>query len=160
MAQTAGNGGGFKGAAFKILRHKCKCSFPFSFSYSPKTPRELVPRLSFHKICFAFYDEILPKCLLFLHLYIFLDFFQKKFGDFLTFLNNFDIQDLGSNMADFFKCMTSLWRVWHVTTTKIKIFGCFIYHVSFIFIAWILFEIHGGGGHYLLPPGSQMKKGY
>ena len=74
-------------------------------------------------------------------------FFQNKFGDFLIFLNKLEIQDLVSKMADFF----NVWRQnWHVTATKIKILGCFTRHVSFIFIASILFEIHGG--HDLHPP--------
>ena len=49
---------------------------------------------SFHKI-FAFYDEIIQKSLPFQHLNIFLDVFQNLFGDFLTFQNNLEIQDLG-----------------------------------------------------------------
>ena len=49
---------------------------------------------SFQEIS-AFYEEFLPKSLHFLHPYISFDF--------LTFLNNLEIQDGGSKMADIFK---------------------------------------------------------
>ena len=62
---------------------------------------------SFHEIS-GFYKEFFPKSLNFLHPYVFFDFFQIKFGDFQTFLNNLEIQDGGSKMALICNCIRRL----------------------------------------------------
>ena len=106
---------------------------------------------SFHDI-FAFYERLLPKSIQFCIL-IFFRFFQIKFENFLTFLNNLQIQDGGFYFG-------VVWRHnWHVTVTEINIFGCFTHHISLIFIAWILFEIHrrGRGGTFSSPPSHELK---
>ena len=42
--------------------------------------------------------------------FFFLRFFKIKFGDLLTILKNLEIQDGGSKMANFLKCMTLFCR--------------------------------------------------
>ena len=97
-------------------------------------------------------------------LVFFLIFFKANLEiSFLTFTKNVEIQDGVSKMADFL----SVWRNfyvmlrhnWHVTLTKINIFGCFTHNISSISIACIIIEIHRGEGRRSAPsaPGSLTK---
>ena len=91
---------------------------------------------------FVFLLRITPKIFTASTSLYFSRFFQNKFGDFLTLPKIFEIQDGGSKMADFFKRMM-IWRHnLHVTVTKIFFLDAL--HISFISIARILLEIHGG----------------
>ena len=70
--------------------------------------------------------------------------FQIKFGDFMTFQNNLEIQDGGFKVAEFLNAshFGVIWRhTWDMTVTKINMFRCFTHHISFIFLASIRFEI-------------------
>ena len=63
--------------------------------------------------CFLWWNPSKNLCRFRIFIFFVINFFQIKFGDFLTFLNNLKIQDLGSKMADFLMydimmaCMTS-----------------------------------------------------
>ena len=106
---------------------------------------------------FHFYVKTFRKSLAFYHLYIFLDFFSNQIQRFSDVSKQFRNPIFRIPEGGFSNCMTSLWRVRHVTATKIKIFGSFTHHISFIFIASTLFEIHMGALSQP-PPGLRTKK--
>ena len=81
-------------------------------------------------------ESFFPKSLQVSHPYEFFRYFQIKFGDFLTFLKNLEIQD----GAGFLKCMTSSWCDMTVIidtglSLKETFLNAFKHHICFIFIA-------------------------